>query len=303
MKAPTSSICHLVICVLVVIGATCTAVTASTQGTLSRNVKTSWNGSTRYYDLYVPRFLAARPVLWVMLHPTVNSEEMPTPFDQEPLIALADANGFIILWPISTYNSDMWYWDAYFLDYSFGSNPEDSGYIRSLILNFESVYPISDVFVAGMSSGAFMAHRVAIDSADLVSAIGAASGQVYAEDSANTVPLPVRPVSVIMLNGDEDKRVGYCGSDHDWGDSDTPASDVTLDYWADAAGYTGKLPQLCTDGNPTSGVTEAVVQDSGVTVKFVREVGVGHTWVPGTEGVMWKFFQENARSPISSVRQ
>lgn len=286
-----------------VMTASCTAATKSSEGTLSKNVRTSWNGSTRYYDLYVPRFLAAKPVLWVMLHPTINDETMPTPYDQGPLTTLADAYGFIIVWPISTYNSDMWYWDAYFLDYSFSNNPEDSGYIRSLILKFSGAYPISDVFVAGMSSGAFMAHRVAIDSADLVSAIGAASGQVYAEDAVNTLPIPVRPVSVLMLNGDQDDRVGYCGSNHEWGDADSPSSDVTLDYWADAAGYTGKLAQLCTDGQPTQGVTEAVVQKDGVTVKFVREVGIGHQWVTGTESVMWKFFQDNARSTLSSGRQ
>ncbi len=283
------------------LAAACTAATASTQGKLSRNVKASWDGLTRYYNLYVPDKLAASPVLWIMLHPTINYPNIPPPYDQDPLIALANENGFIVLWPISSYNSDMWYWDAYFLDYSFSDDPDDSGYIRSLILKFESLYPISNVYVTGMSSGAFMAHRVAIDSADLVSAIGAASGQLYAEDSVNTIPLPVQPVSVLMLNGDEDDRVGYCGSAHQWGNSDSPASDVTLDYWADVAGYTGTLPQLCTDGQPTSGVDGALIQSSGVTVEFVREIGVGHEWVPGTEKVMWEFFQKNAKSPRSSA--
>ena len=140
-----------------------------------------------------------------------------------------------------------------------------------------------------------MAHRVAIDSSDLVSAIGAASGQLYAESSPNIVPVPYEPVSVLMLNGDEDNEVGYCGSKHEWGSAASPASDVTLDYWAQVAGYTGTLPQLCTGGVPTSGVNGALVQSNGVTVEFVREINVGHTWVPGTEGVMWQFFQANGR--------
>jgi polyhydroxybutyrate depolymerase len=281
----------------------CGASTKSTSGTLTKNVKTTWNGLTRYYDLYIPSKLAAAPHLWIMLHPTINDAgDIPYVYDQAPLISLANANGFIVLWPISTYNNEMWYWDAYFLDYSFSTTPDDSGYIRSLILKFKGEYPISNVFVTGMSSGAFMAHRVAIDSADLVSAIGAASGQLYSEESANNVPMPARPVSIIMLNGDADDRVGYCGSAHEWGDSDSPPSDVTLDYWADVAGYTGTLPPLCTDGVPTSGVNGALVQSNGVSVQFVREVGVAHQWVPGTEKIMWKFFQQNPRSSFVPAR-
>jgi poly(3-hydroxybutyrate) depolymerase len=281
---------------------TCYGATTPAPGVLSRNITISWNGTTRYYDLYIPVHLSKTPALWVMLHPTMNFAAIPHPFDPEPMMELANENGFIVLWPISSYNSEMWYWDAYFLDYSFSDDPDDSGYIRSLILTFESEYPISDVFVSGMSSGAFMAHRVAIDSADLVSAVGAASGQVYAENSVNTLPLPLQPVSVLMLNGDEDEEVGYCGSKHEWGNSASPASDVSLDYWADVAGYTGTLPTLCTDGQPTSGVDGALIQSDGVTVQFIREIGVGHEWVPGTEMVMWEFFQQNARSPLSSHR-
>jgi poly(3-hydroxybutyrate) depolymerase len=278
-----------------------TAFASTVKGTYTENLTASWNGLTRYYDMYVPTSLSATPTLVVMLHPTYNQPQMPSAFDRGPLQELAYLYGFLVIWPVSTQvttknGSPSWYWDAYFLDNNFAEDPDDSGYIRSLILQFESEYAISNVFIMGMSSGAFMAHRVAIDSSDLVSGVGAASGQIYAETSPNTLPLPLEPVSVLMLNGDEDTEVGYCGSRHEWGSAASPASDVTLDYWAGVAGYSGTLPQLCTDGEPTEGVDGALVQSNGVTVQFIREVGVGHTWVTGTETVMWEFFQANERN-------
>jgi len=265
-------------------------------GTYSGNLTYVWNGTTRYYDLYVPKNLSSNPALFVMLHGTTVGSDIPPPFDRAALEKLSDQEGFIVLWPISSYTPDGWYWDAYFLDYSFQNNPSDSGYIRTLILKIKQQYPVSNVFVAGMSSGAFMAHRVAIDSSDLVSAIGAASGQLYSEATLRNVPPPAQPVSVLMLNGDEDMRVGYCGQSHNWGESSSPSADVTLDYWAAVSGYTGSLPKLCTNGKPTSGVNGALVTMPGITVQFVRELEVGHVWVAGTEKVMWEFFTANART-------
>src|SRR5271165_130410 len=276
--------------VLLLLGSTCFA------GTYSGNLTYVWNGTTRYYDLYVPKNLTKNPALFVMLHGTAVSPSIPPPFDRAALEKLSDQEGFIVLWPISSYTPEGWYWDAYFLDYSFQNDPSDSGYIRALILQTEKQYPVADVFVAGMSSGAFMAHRVGIDSADLVSAVGAASGQLYSEITQRAVAPPSQPISVLMLNGDDDDRVGYCGQNHNWGESSSPSSDVTLDYWAAVSGYTGSLPKLCTNGKPTSGVNGALVKMPGITVQFVREVEVGHEWVAGTEKVMWEFFTANART-------
>lgn len=274
--------------------------TTGSNGTYTENLTASWNGLTRYYDEFVPGKLAANPALVIVLHPDWSQAAMPPAYDRVPLQILASHEHFLVVWPISTQviadsGKPSWRWDAYFLDDDFPADPDDSGYVRSLILQFEAAYPISQVFVMGMSSGAFMAHRVAIDSSDLVSAIGAASGQLYAETSPNTLSLPLEPVSVLTMNGDEDQEVGYCGSKHEWDSAASPASDVTLDYWAGISGYTGTLPQLCTNGEPTAGVDGAIAQSNGVTIQFVREVGVGHVWVPGTETYMWEWFEANGR--------
>ncbi len=265
-------------------------------GTLT-SYTTIYNGMTRYYDVYVPAMVAPNAALWVMLHPTTQGTATTPPgeFDLGPMEALADANKFIVLWPISTYveTNQSWFWDAYFLCYIWTVCPDDSGFIRSLIVQEKIQHPrITNVYVAGMSSGAFMAHRVGVDSADLVSAVGAASGQIYAEDTTNTMPEPVKPVAVLMLNGDADTVVVYCGqTGHGWGHSSFPASDVSLDYWAHANACKQLLLPLCTANGQATEVTEETCGN----VTFMREQGVGHMWVAGTETVMWNFFSANAR--------
>lgn len=283
-----------------VLAATAHAAVRNT-GTYTANLTITWNGQTRYFDLYVPKTLAAQPALWVMNHPTEQVTTQPVPFDKGPLETLADTNGFIIAWPISTWNGRSWYWDAFFLDYSFTLDPDDSGFIRALILQLEGQYPIypGAVFVAGMSSGAFMALRAGVESADLIAAVGSASGQLYSENTVNVIPQPVQPVSAIILNGDADNRVGYCGQKNNWGNSTSPGVDVTVDWLVatNACTTVSTTQPLCTNGQPTPDVNglDATGCAGNTEILFSREIGVGHTWVPGTETIMWNFFQAHRR--------
>lgn len=267
-------------------------------GTFTANLTTTWNGNTRYYDQYIPATLPANPLLWIMFHGTTMGTTQPTAFDRQAMQALAVANGMIVIWPKSTFHAstNSWYWDAFFLDYDFSPDPDDSGFVRSLILQFQGQpYYVGNTFAVGMSSGGFMAWRVGVDSSDLVTAIGAAEAQLYSENSLNTIPGVVRPFSAILFNGDADLRVGYCGQKANWGDSSSPASDVTLEFAAQEIGYIGTLPQLCTNGQPTVGVEGALLQMPGVTVQFIRRDGGGHNWDAGTEATMLTFFLANLR--------
>ena len=272
-------------------------------GTYSADLSVNWNGEIRYYDLYLPTHMATRPALFVMLQATQVGAGIPPAMDRPALRALADKEGFIVLWPTASYvaGSNSWFWDAYFLDYAFAPGTDDSGYIRYLILAMEAAYPIDRgaVFVGGFSSGGFMAHRVGIDSADLVAAVGAVSGQLYTAKSVGVLPQPLLPVSLLIMNGDADPRVGYCGQQHNWGDSTSPSVDVTVDWWiaADACRQVSTTQLLCTSKEPTNGAMglDATACAGGAEVLFVREVGVGHTWVPGTETVLWQFFDQHRR--------
>ena len=104
-------------------------------------------------------------------------------------------------------------WNEFFNN-SFGSNPpDDAGFLRALIVTLQGQrHPDARrIYVTGLSNGGFMAHRAAIQIADLVAAIAVAEGTVVSPGSIQNVPAPLGPVSVLMLHGDEDGTVLYCG--------------------------------------------------------------------------------------------
>ena len=40
---------------------------------------------------------------------------------------------------------------------------------------------------------------------------------------------------------------------------------------------------------------------SAVEVKFVRELGVGHTWTAGTETLVWNFFAAHGKTDATGL--
>lgn len=223
---------------------------------------------------------------------------------------MADTNKFLLVWPVSTYNtrSSQWYWDCDFFDFSFAVDPDDSGYIRTLITTLTAQYHTDPnrVFVTGMSSGGYMTQRVGFELADLVAAIAPVSGPIWIqpETQSQAPPLPSRPISVIEFHGTIDQNVPYCGGTgrlawKEPGNTIASTQD-SMNFWVAANGCT-KLSTnqpICTSknqANPNFPGLDATGCMNGVEVKFIPEVGYGHVWVPGTESTIWHFFATHGR--------
>src|SRR5205823_1301794 len=116
--------------------------------------------------------LSDQAALVVVLHPT--STVQPPLFRAFDWEKLADQYGFVIAWPLARYNGFVktWHWECDGCESGFFRPPDDSGFLRSVILIVQAKYqvPRSRTFVVGMSSGGFMAERVAMESSDLVAA-------------------------------------------------------------------------------------------------------------------------------------
>ncbi len=69
------------------------------------------------------------------------------------------------------------------MDSAFLAPPDDSGFLRQLIINLTAQYDVNpkQVFVAGFSSGGQMAHRVAVEISDLVAAVVIGSGTIVGQ--------------------------------------------------------------------------------------------------------------------------
>ena len=270
----------------------------------------TWNGITRYYEVYVPITVSPNPAMLIMLHGTQNKP------DPQQIITLnwgwqniADANGFILVKPASTYNSKsgQWNWDAYYMDSAFQQPPDDPGFLRQLIVTLTSQYNVNpnQVYVAGFSSGAQMAHRVAVELSDLVAAVAIGSGTIVGQLDPPPIMLPgpaLSPVSIQEWHGTEDGTIPPCNNGTT-GYSGIKFYLATVDdsfnYWTQQNGCTSfqNGQPLCKNQAPNQSTTgnDATACVSNTEVQFIWEKGLGHAWVNSSDMAKWQFLSSHPK--------
>jgi polyhydroxybutyrate depolymerase len=125
---------------------------------------------------------------------------------------LADERGWIYVAPYGLLDgSSKRYWNATdaCCDYYF-SQVDDVAYISSVIDEVSLLYNVDPqrVFVVGHSNGGFMAHRLACDLSDRITAVVSIAGAQWLDPSSCS---PTSPVSVLEIHGDSDTEVSYQG--------------------------------------------------------------------------------------------
>jgi poly(3-hydroxybutyrate) depolymerase len=295
----------------------------------------TWDGVTRYYEVFVPTALPAHPALLFMLHGT----RYTSTFTPEAVISLnwgwdtiANEYGFILVKPASTYDpsTTQWNWNAYFMNASFPASaigtctsppatgcPDDAGFLRQLITTLSAQYNVNQnqVYVTGFSSGAQMAERVGVEISDLVAAIAPVSGQLVGQyPPPPTLPGNAHaPISVQEWHGTKDQNLWPCG----YGTTSYSGVIYTLDtvddtfnYWVNqnscktlqttATLCSGSTPNNANDA-PTPGIQGDTgnmatgCSQSGVEVQFIWEPGVAHSAQQQTNPQRWQFFTAHAK--------
>jgi len=257
-----------------------------------------------YQTIYVPPTVLLNPALVVCLHGTtgdVNGTHPPIQWcGERGWETVADRFGFVLYAPTSTWNpkTKQWMWNAYTMDFLFPASPpppNDSAFLRSSIQQIIPSYHINPkrVFVIGSSSGGFMAHRVGIDSADIVAAIASLSGQLWYADS--TVPNPSGPVSLFECHGVNDTFVPNCGGTRAiWGKTKEPfaSMDDDLNFWLQADGLPANQAPFCTaEGGSLTGVPSVDEKaTNGVEVLMYLDYVNGHPCEAYWPQIVWGFF-------------
>ena len=264
----------------------------------------------RAYLLHVPAsFRPNTSGLVIALH---GSNESGTMFRSRSLLSeKADQAGFAVAYPYALLSpgAGISEWNEFFNN-SFGGNaPDDVGFLRELIVSLQSQLRPDPrrIYVTGFSNGGFMAHRAGIRLSGLVAAIAVVEGSVVGSGSIQNVPVPLEPVSVLMVHGDGDTAVPYC-------DGQAFASqEQSFNYWrtANRCSTTNTATPLC----DAQGVTSVAEKDAsgcarGTEVKFFKLLGGQHEWYtipmsPGsspfnprfdaqsgvtTDDIVWNFF-------------
>jgi polyhydroxybutyrate depolymerase len=270
----------------------------------------------RAYLLHVPAsFRPNASGLVIALH---GSNESGATFRSRSLLnEKADQAGFAVAYPYALLSpgAGITEWNEFFTN-SFGGNPpDDVGFLRELIVALQAQLRPDPrrIYVTGFSNGAFMTHRAGIQLSGVVAAIAVAEGSVVSSGSIQSVPVPLEPISVLMLHGDGDPTVPYCGG---------PAyasQEESFNYWrrANRCSTTDTAGALC----DPQGITSVAEKDASgcardAEVKFYKLLGGLHDWytspmsAPGsspfnptfdaksgvtTNDIVWNFFASHPK--------
>ncbi|MBA3458165.1 MAG: hypothetical protein H0T42_34105 [Deltaproteobacteria bacterium] len=123
---------------------------------------------------------------------------------------IPDTHDVLLLAPDGTTDrkgNKFWNADAACCDFD-GRKPDDAAYLGGLLEDVISKWPVDParVYVIGFSNGGFMAHRLACERADLVTAIASVAGHASSTPGACK---PAREVHVLQIHGTADEYVSY----------------------------------------------------------------------------------------------
>lgn len=266
---------------------------------------------TRNYAVTLPPIIANSPVLIVSLHGTRYSVPPVTDGDYGWIYTCKKTgNGCIVVTPSATFDPVWKYrlWNADYFDAGTFSKPkppqtaypDDIGFLRALINVVVPKYHINPkrVFVVGFSSGAFMAHRAAVQLSDLVAAVSINSGTLESQIGSIGLPPPVAPVSIIEFHGTADNDnvgVGPCTKSWLWNKTilNKATVDDSFNYWSKQ----NSCKKLVTTKALCSGFTnnDATSCAGNTEVKFVWEPGNAHKYLTTNNDSVWLWLNAHAK--------
>jgi len=244
-------------------------------------------GGERPATLLLPRGVdlsQPRPLI-VLLHGYSSFAEQADQYFQFSL--QVDEDGFGLLLPNGTIDqirNRFWNATPECCDI-FGAEPDDVGYIKSLIEEAQTVGRFDRVFAVGHSNGGFMAYRLACEEVPGLTAIVSLAGGAFAEPEDCRVP---SPLSVLQIHGTKDQSVLYDGGrlpDHPDPDRQAvPGAKDSVLRWAGRAGCDIEdaefFPPIDTDAAVEGAETSIVRFADGCAGSTVMELwtieGGGH---------------------------
>jgi polyhydroxybutyrate depolymerase len=229
----------------------------------------------RPVQVFVPGSYASGQPLVVGLHGyTSSGAELESYFRIEPQ---AQQRGFVYAIPEGTLDrrGDR-FWNA--TDACCGAHDgevDDSAYLSKVIVAVREAYGVGPVYLIGHSNGGFMAHRMACDHADQITAIASLAGAGWLDPDACD---PSGPVGVLQVHGDADTSIRYEGGTI--AGVAYPGAERTISDWQvrNACETTAGTATLDLDraepGAETT--TSGYTCPGGVRVELWRMAGSGH---------------------------
>jgi len=278
-----------------------------------------WDGLERTYLIYIPSsYNKTKPMpLVIALHGGAGTSKGMVELTRGGFNTLADKEGFIVVYPDAIdkhwndFRNDMLAVDVEDID--------DVGFISALIDYLVETLNVDPkrVYVNGMSNGAMMTHRLALELSDKITAVATVAGNIP-EDQSQSDIIPKRAIPVLIISGTDDPMMpwdgGYVVKQPKRGK--VISVPETVNYWVNYNNCSQEpIITYEPDSDPNDGtrVRKEVYGNgtNGTEVILYAVEGGGHTWPGGSSHlrkiiigktsrdidaneVIWDFFKAHA---------
>lgn len=270
----------------------------------------SFEGLLRTYSVYVPQNVAGNPSVVLVFHG--NGATSADAEAQSQMDAVADANGFIVVYPdgvsnLSAYGDTLQHWNDGRIS---GISFNDVGFVSALIAKLSDDYNINrrKVYAIGISNGGSFVERLGMQLSNKIAAIAPINGPIPTNllSSASAKPIPI-----VAFFGTDDSKIPYVGGTTKFLKSGTVLSvPDSMQKWSEAnqclsPSAATTLPHTGSNSTFVDKVTYPNCQ-SGKEVILYRVNRGGHNWPGGNLGsedsgtitgdisasqIAWSFFQ------------
>ena len=279
-----------------------------TQGTDSTMQFTmNWDGYERLYLVHFPpekKTDKALPVLF-HIHGGGGTAKTTPSLTFGRFNELADEEGFIMVYPEGI---DKNWNDGRVLEgeQTWEEDIDDVGFIVAIVDELKKNYSIDSnrIYTSGMSNGGFMSSRLICDRSDIFS--GAAI--LTATLSSTYLPKcnPTEPVTVLIMNGTEDKLVPYDGGEikvFKKRRGEIVSTDDYVNFWKNKNKCTTKRPTITLPDRYDDGTIVSIDEyencEPGSALVLYKIEGGGHTW-PGGKQYLGKWLIGNTSDEINA---
>jgi len=247
----------------------------------------------RSYEFYVPNSYDSETEtpLVVMLHGKTQTGSAMA--QSTTMRRVADEHGFLLLYPDGIQNQWNYVLDVpFYYSESETQRLDDLAFLQAIIDELDADYNIdrNRMYVAGLSNGGFMTHRLACTGSDTFAAFASVAATAFT--GLETLCEGANPIPFMLIHGTQDTIVPWNG--HVMGEADgfpiysnAPAIG-TAGFWNDFNQCEGEiteemLPELGdSEGTRAQLIQSTDCQGRGAFV-FYAVIGGGHTW----PGIVW----------------
>lgn len=271
-------------------------------------------GLKRTYQTYLPKGLASGAPLLLVMHGSGQSSSDIRAETGYGFERLADQHGYAVVYP-DAYTFE-WNDCSTIGDFSANGHPvDDVGFLDALAgkLAAETGADAGRVFATGVSSGGFMAIRLALEAPSRFRAVAAVSANVHVPENFKCKPAGPG-TSVMIMNGTKDPLVPFDGGESSllglfFKGGKVRSAGQSAQYFADFNGIAGKpaAQQIPAVGAAGANVGQEEWRNGGkAEVELVTIQGGGHgmpqsAWrrprllgpspmAPDGPALVWSFF-------------